>query len=1206
MTEEEREQEKREILEKFGPNAGEILRKARLAREGKLASSEPPLTDNKASDHTSTNSTPASPRVDRVREGRTARSVSPPSAMSRPGTRPSSRIDRNVRFAEVTSDDIYVYESAPPSPRKKALALPAPTESDGPTISLGKWKGGASSAIRRRGYENLSDETRLESNGEAGSPGILELLEEGTPEDIRRRFFPQAPAHDPSLAWIEGPTSSEPSRSSELRFDLTGTPIPPALSATLPTYLGLHHHAEGDRAGYTLEDILLLSRSTVPAQRASMLGILGRIAKRLGRACRGDANAVMPELAGQEVKIRKRILAAGVEAMTERGSLGARAVEVMWECIVGWDEGVISIEGVELQDASRSGVSSENISTSDSGDPLSSLPLDYVLAQISSAFATAALPAGSLAQLLAILHRLAQHTNVIATKITTTPSLVSNVVQTFLLTPIPPREDSPLPDPFALQVLATLALASRENASALLGPADALLRFVTILPAVSPFSLPLSTALLTGTLQLFIIFASYGLYAHISTTASQHFSLLSRYVLSEECRSRQLREVWLRLLEAWMVCSRDPHHTTPSHEILWSQVVGWGWPDDIAEMKGRLTEQDTLLWAALWRAEAAWLEGARVNGMRSGEDERAAVVLAVRDGFQDGPEKLAVERSGAILSNVLADLGKDGARPLLVTDILHLQTLAEHADVLAAALRLWLSCVPSHIPGPLESSPFLLPFAQLSELCARITTHAIWQSIFAQGSISYAHVFCRPLSRLLACYLELSRKVPGTTEDLWIAQAFAILCRLMPGDEKLAQHAVSEMVDLVTPEFVNPRGWNVPPVIWAKGGLKVIKPFLTFALQPKNDFCVGPIWMSPHSISTATTQRLPPAPTVSPDSRREVPLPLPRDWMFSPLDHLLRSGESEVFKSMPSWWDASETEVVRATLLLARIGREVLHLNSLDNFVMNREETIFACMKVFMLEHGQQQNDSMEEVFRDRLVEQAMEDLVTPFVAAASTTSLSLPPASDTFAQPTLESIAARFLGPSTPFYQFYTDFVGLYDAISFSHPLFARLLLPPVSMRYPPDFRKHLWADYNHIVKTIRAPPEAVITANLGEYLWPVETDTQMITAYLRALMNGSLDGFVRLIAIHHIACNIWPDLHEGEDEKAEKLLLVVVDQTGLEVVREVVRYRQAKEGTILLPPACYSQEGNWQMSRLAFVQQHGGDALRERLEGLLQKSPS
>lgn len=44
MTEEEREAERREILERFGPNVGEILRKARAARDAaqaQAASAEP-------------------------------------------------------------------------------------------------------------------------------------------------------------------------------------------------------------------------------------------------------------------------------------------------------------------------------------------------------------------------------------------------------------------------------------------------------------------------------------------------------------------------------------------------------------------------------------------------------------------------------------------------------------------------------------------------------------------------------------------------------------------------------------------------------------------------------------------------------------------------------------------------------------------------------------------------------------------------------------------------------------------------------------------------------------------------------------------------------------------------------------------------------------------------------------------------------------
>jgi len=51
---------------------------------------------------------------------------------------------------------------------------------------------------------------------------------------------------------------------------------------------------------------------------------------------------------------------------------------------------------------------------------------------------------------------------------------------------------------------------------------------------------------------------------------------------------------------------------------------------------------------------------------------------------------------------------------------------------------------------------------------------------------------------------------------------------------------------------------------------------------------------------------------------------------------------------------------------------------------MTREETVFGCMKVFMLEHEQPQNDSMEEVFRDTAVAKFMDELIAPFALGAS------------------------------------------------------------------------------------------------------------------------------------------------------------------------------------------------------------------------------
>ncbi|KAJ2987226.1 hypothetical protein NUW54_g9489 [Trametes sanguinea] len=262
-----------------------------------------------------------------------------------------------------------------------------------------------------------------------------------------------------------------------------------------------------------------------------------------------------------------------------------------------------------------------------------------MLPQIANAFAVGDFPTETLVQLLEILHRLAQHSNSLAATIVSTKGLIANTFQRFLLTPIPLTDDTSLPIPFALTFLRVVALSSRENATALLDPADSLLRFVISLPSASPFPVGLATTLLSETLRFYTALASYGLYAHIATTAQEHFLQLNRYVLSPQCLSVSLRSAWLELLEAWIICAHDPHRTTPTHEILWSQVVGWGWIDDILTARERLTVQDEELWRRIWEASAAFLEGARINGLRGGEEERSSVLAHLKESFSDGVEK---------------------------------------------------------------------------------------------------------------------------------------------------------------------------------------------------------------------------------------------------------------------------------------------------------------------------------------------------------------------------------------------------------------------------------------------------------------------------------------------------------------------------------------------------------------------------------------
>jgi hypothetical protein len=918
-----------------------------------------------------------------------------------------------------------------------------------------------------------------------------------------------------------------------------------------------------------------------------MLGVLARIVLNLSKATKGSFIG-LEEFLPKAEEVRKRILAAGVEAMNARGSVGARAIEVVWASIVDWDEDAIRVEGVELQ--------------RDSDTAISSLQPDFFLPQITTAFSRGDTLPESLTQLLAILHRLAQQSKKFAETIVQTPNLISSVFHAFLLVPLPTKEMGRLPVPAALQLLITLASASRANADALSElkefkgsaqpkefgelkkPADALLRFIAMLPPSSPFPFTLATSLLILTLRFYRVLASYGLCSSIAKMDVEGFSRLSQYIFSSACESQTLKIAWMDLQSAWTVCAIDPHKTTPVHDILWSQVAGWVWKDEIAQFAQGLGDQQEnwRVWEAVWEQEAQWLEGCKLNGVRGGETERLEFLQNFQSGFRNGTR-------GRVVHSVVETLHRDLDAETVTTNLEH---ASFHAGLLDNAIRLWLACLPPHLEGPLASPPFELPFSAISTVCAKLVTHSLWDVLESNEVKPQYYTDARKLSGLLASYSALSKKLPGITEELWLAQALSILLRLMPGDEEFATNVVEQVLDLINLNWVNQQNIVSPIVIWAKGGLGILRPFLSHTIQPCKSSRIAPLHTTPESIATSSTLRLPLL-----SHRKKIGLPLNQDWMFTPLNHLLRSADSEVFKNLPTGWDSSEVEITRATLFFSNLTRDTLTRFSLNQLSLSREEAIFGCMRVFMLEHGQPNNASSCEVFRDPVVERLMVQTLEPYsygIAVAQTCR----------ATSNLEQVAARYLEGSTPFFQFYTDFVGLYDAISFSEPTFAKLLLPPISMQHARDYRRHLWDDFNHIVKTIRTPCEQVLSSNPLEYLYPIENDSQLVGAYLRALLKEPLQGFVRLIAVHHIASNMWPDLRDQEssnEARAEKLIKAIVAQGNNAVIREVVTYRQNSSGSIRVSPACFEFVGEVAGARLAWIRSLGDSVVISRVEGLL-----
>lgn len=1114
------------------------------------------------------------------------------------------------------------------------------------------------------------DSVTAKDTNEDPSMNADDSPEEGTPEYIRRKYFPSVSAQPhPDLEWMVSPpssqsltqTSGEPETLSTLRFSLTGTPIPPSLSSSLPTHLGLHHHAEGTLAGYTLEDLFWITgRSSVVAQRAMGMRVLAGVGRWVVGAGEGSSAAKdgrnseqddeMREIQSRitskdKADLRVRILATAGSALTEKGALGAHAVECVWVCVVHWP--------VSLSSSPTPSSSLSTPQSSPPSDPLKPL-ISPLLTQLSALLQSPLSSSSSLytqTQLLEILAHLARAKAEYAEEMASTNGLVEGLLKVFVAGSF--TENGKKNDNLnarAVDILTTLVCASRKKtADCLVQFADGLLRWIwvpgtTAIQGEQEEMDEVDTPMLSSVLRFYSALAAYGMYAHLAGNARELFAVAGKFVLSSYHAEGHhqwliLVAAYTGLLENWLVCATDPHRTTPSHEILWSQVSAWGWGAELLEIRGRLasvlttgstwaSEVATMCqtWTSLWNALAAWLEGSRVNGVRAGEAERAECIAGVKDGFTGGAENTILN---VATQGLIAGLASDPERI----------NVSEQTKVLTAAIRLWVACLL-----PAESSttapPFDLPFSLIAETCAKLVVHPLWSRASPHSQTAGEIVFlqCKPLSGLLAGYVKLSRHLPGISADVWMARALSVLSRLLPGDEEFALEVVDDLLGMmVAPGWASARGLNVPDAVWGSaGGMgAVIRPFLRDAVRPQRDVqeqqeeqegegekesaYLAPACSTPRSISLATTQRFPPLPL-----SRGFGLPVRRDWTFSPLDHLLRSGVSPVFKTaLPASYDVSETQIVRAALTFTKITRELLSRFSFPEFVLSREEAVFGCMKVFMLEHGQQaqvpqkQSNPEAEVFRDEIVENLMEELLRPYTvqatfahtktaygAAGSALTPVIPPAPGPVDN--LETISQTFLGSSTPFYQYYTDFVGLYDAISFSSPLFARLLLPPTSMRYAVDYRKHLWNDYAHVLRSIRTEPNEVLAGDSKEYLWPVETDAQMISAYLGALVKEGtlLQGFVRLIAVHHVACNVWSDLWEddgaGKEERAAKLLKAVVGMGGVDVVREVVTYVPSKEEHLPSSHMCFVVEGEVRRTRLKAIEKWGGAALSDRLGGL------
>ncbi|KAK7204322.1 RPAP1-like protein [Myxozyma melibiosi] len=161
-------------------------------------------------------------------------------------------------------------------------------------------------------------------------------------QKLHDKYFPDLPQDPNSLAWMQPVTEDEdesspyfPSQESvspaDIRFDFRGDIIPPSRALALPTTLGLHHHSDSPGyAGYTIPELAHLCRSSVPAQRAIAVQVVGRILYKLGVNNYGEyvGDALWDIV--QHTKVIESIVEAADEKKTRHLGLRTVAVEALW------------------------------------------------------------------------------------------------------------------------------------------------------------------------------------------------------------------------------------------------------------------------------------------------------------------------------------------------------------------------------------------------------------------------------------------------------------------------------------------------------------------------------------------------------------------------------------------------------------------------------------------------------------------------------------------------------------------------------------------------------------------------------------------------------------------------------------------------------------------------------------------------------------
>ncbi|CCK70686.1 Rba50p KNAG_0F00140 [Huiozyma naganishii CBS 8797] len=127
-------------------------------------------------------------------------------------------------------------------------------------------------------------------NEREGEP--LDINDPDFNDKLHEKYFPDLPKDVDKLQWMqEVPSLPEDDGSkfviddvSKIRFDFRGNLVPPTRQIETTSRSALHHHSvDPQLAGYTLDELTRLARSTFASQRCIAIQTIGRILYKMGK-----------------------------------------------------------------------------------------------------------------------------------------------------------------------------------------------------------------------------------------------------------------------------------------------------------------------------------------------------------------------------------------------------------------------------------------------------------------------------------------------------------------------------------------------------------------------------------------------------------------------------------------------------------------------------------------------------------------------------------------------------------------------------------------------------------------------------------------------------------------------------------------------------------------------------------------------------------